>query len=461
MNINLKDLRKLSDLTNENGSDFDTNELEQNFLAFSAHMDKPSLLVKIPSLYSIDGDEINHIEDALVALDMPDVEIPKSIDISGGFSYTAPEDVIIFASMKQLDADHFSTLRSYLDPLIEDIYTNGASLIKNFSIHDVLSGKIDQKRGTLSLRETHLFPKKFTSGPYQLSVTLDTPRNIVKKFGKLRDLLTEFDKNPKNSVLNQKKTDEVVRRCLALRKHLGSLSRYSVPETNTFTTETESCIVRTETATLFYLYAKETKKNILVYFGEDPFMQEKPEELIILNGDEHQETLSRIVSEGIYKPSVPIMQERIKNIEMLFNKATTETGSIIEDKHREYISLRDRLKTELEYFKRVKNPKSRRIRAAKLPSSILEFVVYPDTEDPIVHELMSRLSWYENVRNYHNTRRFMQTFEKAGKEERKEMLEGIQSELVFNNLQNNDVNVWLYQEYREFCEDSEITFTLK
>jgi len=85
-------------------------------------------------------------------------------------------------------------------------------------------------------------------------------------------------------------------------------------------------------------------------------------------------------------------------------------------------------------------------------------MVYPSSDDPIIHELLPRISWNSSMRFYHNTTKFIEDFQKAGDDEKKDMLGKISSSINFNNQQNNDVNVWLYSQYREFCEKCGIEF---
>jgi len=40
------------------------------------------------------------------------------------------------------------------------------------------------------------------------------------------------------------------------------------------------------------------------------------------------------------------------------------------------------------------------------------------------------------------------------------MLRELQSNIMFGNQQNNNVNVWLYQNHRDFCENAGVKFQL-
>ncbi len=77
-------------------------------------------------------------------------------------------------------------------------------------------------------------------------------------------------------------------------------------------------------------------------------------------------------------------------------------------------------------------------------------VTYADCEPEI--------SWNTAVRNYHNTRRFIARFEAAEEPEKKQMLNDVISNVTFMHQQNNDVNLWLYQNYRQLCVNDGIEF---
>ena len=87
-------------------------------------------------------------------------------------------------------------------------------------------------------------------------------------------------------------------------------------------------------------------------------------------------------------------------------------------------------------------------------------MIFPTTEDILSHELLSRLSWNENIRRYHDTKRFISIFEEDNTPYRIELLNGVVSNFLFNNQQNYDVNNWLYANHKEFCEKNSITFTV-
>ncbi len=94
------------------------------------------------------------------------------------------------------------------------------------------------------------------------------------------------------------------------------------------------------------------------------------------------------------------------------------------------------------------------------PAELLEFFVYPATNDPVVHELLPRMSWNASIREYHDTLGFMDRFEKASDKQRKDMLVQVKSNIMFSNQQNKNVNLWLFQNHKEFCERAGIKFKL-
>jgi hypothetical protein len=456
----LKDLMRLQRLkTIAEGSDgMHTNQLEQDFLEFSSLLPQKSLTVKLPSLYSVKGDEKQHLADILDV--KVDANLPKAIDISGGFDYSDKENKVIFLSLRQLMSDHISSTRSYLNPLIENVYTSGETLIRDFGIHEGLVGTVTSKRGNLDLTEAHLFPEKFKTGAYDLSMVLDTPLGTVDKFLEITELLEQLKSNPKNALLNPSKISDLATKAMKLRKKLGSLSRYEVPDTKVFSASTNSCVIRTEDSTLFYLYSTKKAKNAVVYFGMNPFVDASPKELEVLNGNEHQKTLIELVDLGFYDASPSILERRIKNLNELYETAVRAGADSNNGNHLEFKTLLNNLDKSKNYFERVLNSDVRRQYVANLSPELAEFMVYPSTDDAIIHELQPRLSWNESLRNYHSTTKFISQFENADDQEKVDMLREVTSNILFNNQQNNNVNTWLYKNHHDFCEKADIDFTI-
>jgi hypothetical protein len=85
-------------------------------------------------------------------------------------------------------------------------------------------------------------------------------------------------------------------------------------------------------------------------------------------------------------------------------------------------------------------------------------MVCPEQDDPVLHELLPKLSWNSSLRGYHDTRSFRERFAKSDEHARAALLTGISSNLFFNYQQNNDANTWLYANHRELCEKQGLRF---
>lgn len=456
----LDDLRNLYLLKklNDGPDKLDTNSLEQDFLTFSRYCQGKVLCVQPPKLYPLQGDQPEQVRLALEALGIT-AAAPESIDVSGAFDRHTLDDIMIFVSLQQITADHYESSRSYLHPLIEKIYTTGAQLVRDFAVNEVLVGRVVRKCGKLDLKEAHLFPEKFSCGPYKLSVELDTPAKTVNGFMHFIEMIGDFEAAPQN-ILAPQKIGEAVKSAVSLRTKLGSLSRYDRPSTQSFEAETNSCVVRDDVNTFFYLYSPECKTNILVYFGESPFAPgRQPKELLVLRGKEHQYSLAKLVELGVFKPSPAVLQERIAALDNVYESVARSSGTIVCSD--EFGQLRKELVKAQKFYEGVHNEEMRRQFVARAVPEGLEFMVYPATNDPIVHELLPRLSWNKAVRLYHNSDRFIKKFESGDETVRKQMLDELASCLMFSNQQNNAVNLWLYNNHNDFCVREGIVFDVK
>jgi len=434
----------------------DTSELENDFLAFSAYSSSRELTVKEPMLYPLRDEEIQHFRKAMAASGYSS-EAPEAIDISGGFSYTKGLDTLIFTSLRQLNADHLLDDRSYLNPLIEKVYSEGILLVRDFAVHESLYGRVTAKSGGLDLREVHIFPEKFRPGPYTLQVELDTPSKTVRKFRELHEELDQFTEQPKSFMLDSSKIDLVTKKAINLRKLLGSLSRYERPETQKYQIETNSCLIRNGSGTQFYLYSPQQHRNVLVYFGGSPFSENKqPRDLLVLDGERHQYTLAELAKLDFFQPSQPVLQRRIEELNALYENAARAMDRRLE--HTTFEKLIEKLQGVKRTFQETINEKMRNEIIRKQSPELLEFIVYPNTEDPIIHELLPRLSWKSSLRQYHDTPDFIERFERADEAQREELLNAVLSNLVFSNQQNNDVNRWLEHNHGDFCEEQGIVF---
>lgn len=457
----LLELDRLKRIAKRSSNSSDTTQLENDFLEFSAYSPKKELTVKLPKLFKLQGDQAQKVATALTSIGAPITKLPEAIDISGCFDYNQLTEALVFLSLQQVEADHYSSYRSYLNPLIENIYIEGGSLIRDFSIHEPLTGKVVCKRGDLNLREAHLFPDKFTTGPYRLVVELDTPAKTVKKFVNLSERLKKIKGLPKESLLNPASVEEVTAKAVELRKVLGSLSRYENPETQTFKAVTNSCVIRTKNNTLFYLYAPKHNQNILVYFGDTPFaLGNEPKDLLVLSGNDHQYTILGLLELDIFETSGTVLSQRIKDITNLYESAAKGLGKTLSGEYPRFEQLLEGLKKSETYFNEVVNPEIRKKYATTISPELLEFMICPASDEPTIHELLPRLSWNKTLRTYHNTEKFMSLYENADDARKKETLKEVTSNMLFNNQQNNDVNVWLYINHRQFCTDLGIEFAM-
>ncbi|MEK6845900.1 MAG: hypothetical protein AABY26_04020, partial [Nanoarchaeota archaeon] len=294
----MNDIFDLRDAVEGRERRVNTTQLEKDFLSFSAYCPEQTLTVRVPRLYSVEGEERKHLAAALgLAPEMNGSTLPKEIDISGFFQGTKLPRRLVFLSTSQFESDHDTASRSYLNPLLEQVYTSGAALMRDFSLHEALCGELNCRRGGLELEEVPLFPEKFSSGSYTLRIKLDTPQRTLQKFQELERMLREAEVSPAEFMLNPEKVEEATKKALELRKRLGSLSRYQSPENNTtFEAGINSVILRRHENTLFYLYSPTLQRNFLVYFGKNPFSEvREPSGLTVLKGKEHQHTLAKLV----------------------------------------------------------------------------------------------------------------------------------------------------------------------
>ncbi|GEM_PF-4240886 len=429
--------------------------LEAEYIGFSGRIPDRALAVRLPRLYELHGDESTHLELALKALGITATEVPAAVDISGAFG-TEIGAAVIFLSMQQLDADHHSYSRSRLNPLIQAAYANGSRLISDFSIHEAIMGRVECMRGDLRLDEVHLFPQRFQPGAYQLSVTLDTPKRTITELMGLEKALESIEASPK-LLLERGRVMAVAEKAVQLRTSLGSLSRYQAPEQNTFTAETNSYTLKAGEATLYYLYSPSQRQNIVVVFGQSPF-REAPREIMVLDGQDAQQTLKGLLERGVFGVSVPVLEQRIAGLEAAYESLVRAEGIETQSHYPNFSSLVSELSRIKERLSSISSESARRQYALRLPADMLEFIVYPDTRDPVVHELLPRLSQNRAVRAYNDTERFMAMFEGADAQGRASMLRGVQQNILFRDQQNNDVNVQLYQRHRQFCEDVGVKF---
>ncbi len=455
----LKEIQRLK-RASTGKNELDISKLEEDFMMFSSYAPKRAFTVKPIRLHKIKGEEQEHLSKALVALDIKTEKLPSEVDITGAFDINNLENIILL-SKDQMDVDHIISSRSYLNPLIYEVYTKGMILIRDFSIHEALIGKVIPKVGNLPLNELPIFPERFIPGKYTLHLHIDTPENTITKFVDLVNKTDEIKKDPKIHLLNPIEIKSLTDLGLELRKRLGSLSRYSQQTTQDFETATNSCIIRNKDSTLYYLYSEKQKRNVLIYFGQSPFDKEnEPSRLIVLNGENSTNVIRTLLDLEILRPSSTVLGQRIEDLKKLYDNASRGYGRPLNSKGESFSFLQAELQKTKRYFDDILNKDMRREYAKKLQPELLEFIVYPDTEDPMLYEILNRVSWNKNIREYSDTVNFINKFGKSNDKEKKQILEDILSSLIFKNHQNNDVNTWLYANYQEFCKKNKFEFEL-
>ena len=93
-----------------------TSKLEEDFMQFAAYCPRQALTVKEPLLYSLEGAERGHFQNAMAALGIT-APVPAAVDIAGGFSEAHDSDALVFLSPDQMYAGHLTTTRCALFPL--------------------------------------------------------------------------------------------------------------------------------------------------------------------------------------------------------------------------------------------------------------------------------------------------------------------------------------------------------
>jgi hypothetical protein len=289
-------------------------------------------------------------------------------------------------------------------------------------------------------------------------VELHTSNNTLDKICELDKLGKELKRNPEKNISDPKFLKKIVDLSTNLREVIGPPARYSVPKKKSIESNVNSCIVDYHGTKVYFLYEPQTNENVAVYFGRDIFNSGRPRNLIVLNGEEYQDTLSRLLSLEMFKYSKNILNKKITVMRRMRDKAmrVSDDGKIDET----YVNFLDSLESAESELSKIKNQSYLKKRLLSVEPELVEFMIYPAKEDPVVHELMNKLSWNSSLRRYHNTSLFISDFENADDEEKKYMLNEVQSNLLFNNQQNNDVNLWLYSTHHDFCDENKIKFNL-
>jgi hypothetical protein len=456
-----QDLWRLRQIARDGSSD-ELSDLEKVFLSFSEHTNGGSLVVKRPKLFHLGDEQKSNLKDALHGFGITLESVPSSVDITGAFDITTlGTDKIIIVSPQQFLQDHYSNIRSYLNPLIEQVYSEAASLLSDFTLHEAISGQVKIRRGCLDLKDVKFFPERFSKGPYQMTVRLDTAKSTIEDLAKLYGSFEKFSIDPKLSLLDKNLIDDAVSKATALRKRLGALSRYALPETTELNAETDYCILQEEEATLVYLYCKKSDENLLVCFGKPSIGPDAaPSSLKVLNGHEHQDTLLTLVRNGIFEVNENILDDRLKILKRTYDQVIRTGAAEHKENYAKIAQLIRCLDDAKRYFKEVINPEMRSSYISKSMPEALEFMLCPRTEDPILYELLPRLSWNGIIRGYHQTDIFTKVFGSASDKEKADMVHKISKNMIFSNYQNYTVNNWLYENHQELCRKEGIRFEI-
>jgi hypothetical protein len=180
--------------------------------------------------------------------------------------------------------------------------------------------------------------------------------------------------------------------------------------------------------------------------------------MTVLDGGEAQHTLAALVEAGLYAPSNAIINQRLEPLKRVYRDATTKEHSASSyDMGR----LIDMLQHVADRFTYVRNKDMQRHFALQEPAELLEFIVTPTIDEWALHKLLPMLSWNASVRGYHDTRAFINAYEEATEGQKGMMLQQVSSNLLFQNQQNTDVNVWLYRRHKEQVEDQGIVFDVQ
>ena len=196
----------------------------------------------------------------------------------------------------------------------------------------------------------------------------------------------------------------------------------------------------------------------MVHFGESPFETGKePKVLTVLQGNAYEHSLAELTRLNFFSPSSAVLESRITDLTILYERAL-RSGQEKKDQLLYLDRLISELKEARENFEIIANPAMRTEYALRLPHELLEFIVYPSTEDPVVHDLFSKLSWNGAIRDYHNTNGFKQQYLEADEAEKAKLLQEVKSNLIFSTQQNEEINLWLYQHHRYSCQGQGIEF---
>jgi hypothetical protein len=341
----VKDLKRLRQIASaRKRPDIDRAPLECPLQADNA---AAALEIDARAGYALQGREAENYLAATGAAASPD-----DIDDSGGCLGEHNFERIVIVSPRHRGGK-LTRERSPLRPLVDQLYQQGARLLEDFAMHEALCGDLVAHRGQLPITALARFPRRFTTGPYRLSVTLETSAGTVSRFGSLMrdlDVLTQNLRSqaPDPSVLlDLEQTDALASAATTLRRRIGALSRYRRPEMASFEIDATSCVVRSDSGVWYLLYSVEHDRNVLVYFGEAPFVG-VPNGWLAVDGERQPDVLATLLQYGFVAPApAALLDRRLRAIEALAQNVVEPPRSPAEQRVLEVLSELDRLREGL------------------------------------------------------------------------------------------------------------------
>lgn len=159
---------------------------------------------------------------------------------------------------------------------------------------------------------------------------------------------------------------------------------------------------------------------------------------------------------GIFTPSRSILDQRITTLQNLYLQASRQDQTNATN-HSEYASLLEKLQEAQTTLRHMGEGYAVRW-VSRQPAPVIESIVRPAKDTSFEYALLGRLSWSPAIREYNDTKSFTSIFQAAPEEDQLSMLENVAADLLFSHQQNNDVNLFLYQNYQQMCQDHGFVF---